>query len=617
MSTKCITEHNGKLWFSSAAGLESLDLQSFALHNESSAIIPTCFLSPIGSDYPWCGTKRGIYTFEDNLWKNLRVINATPSGCISCITQDSQGSIWYANEAGLSRLVDTLEAVLQYSKTYKLSKKKVVNLLQDTDATIWCATEDGLFEYQTGKSEFDRIKEVSIINFTEGYSKKLYLTTVTGFSKFEGRTRNVIDNWWLGLPDGATPQCIMDDASGRLLFGTTSGLCVHDQEESGLVQFPKDQVSVQCLFADSQGRVWSGTNHGLFLVDGYTAISVHELAHSRTSSSTSRPPSYEIPTKPTSSFTVNSSKLEIEVRSLREENRKLRLEHLDYQKALKENESFRRKEKDWSKIHKSNQDEIARLEAIVNSTDSIQIQGLIAEIGQLKSQNQLLELQTINSTQQPQEEMNSWRSAYYELLEKYKDLQTQLKQQAFEPSLPQETRIILEQPISTVDASSGENVSLEADRTVEEYLIPQPLVVPQEVPKTVATSPLMKNLLSTYNAVLSKYSENADRKAEIERRFVDGVKQVSVSNIQDVDGGEPPELRESDRATFYLIQDENDYLALPIPAMASMRSSYIREMYNITGYGASIICVDEVAVFQKQGNGWRLVQKGAIVVGSA
>jgi hypothetical protein len=43
----------------------------------------------------------------------------------------------------------------------------------------------------------------------------------------------------------------------------------------------------------------------------------------------------------------------------------------------------------------------------------------------------------------------------------------------------------------------------------------------------------------------------------------------------------------------------------------------MREMYHTNGDGAFIIRVDQIALFQKQGNGWCLVQKGEIVVGNA
>jgi hypothetical protein len=122
-----------------------------------------------------------------------------------------------------------------------------------------------------------------------------------------------------------------------------------------------------------------------------------------------------------------------------------------------------------------------------------------------------------------------------------------------------------------------------------------------------------RRVISAYNEALSAYEDNADRKAATDKIY-SGVSLVSVSNVQDVDGDKSPELCKSERPTFYAIQDGQDYLVLPIPAMASMKSTYLRSMYDVAGDEPRLESIREPARFRadSQGN-LLLVQKGSLI----
>jgi len=122
-----------------------------------------------------------------------------------------------------------------------------------------------------------------------------------------------------------------------------------------------------------------------------------------------------------------------------------------------------------------------------------------------------------------------------------------------------------------------------------------------------------RRVISAYNEALSTYEDNADRRAATDKIY-SGVSLVSVSNVQDLDGDKSPELRKSERPTFYAIQDGEDYLVLPIPAVVSMKSTYLRAMYDVAGDEQRLESIREPARFRadSQGN-LLLVQKGSLI----
>jgi hypothetical protein len=151
---------------------------------------------------------------------------------------------------------------------------------------------------------------------------------------------------------------------------------------------------------------------------------------------------------------------------------------------------------------------------------------------------------------------------------------------------------------------------------VTELVTPQPQQSTdrsQQPGQAASQNPQTRRVISAYNEALSTYEVNADRKAATDKIY-SGVSLVSVSNVQDLDGGSSPELRKSERPTFYAIQDGEEYLVLPIPAMTSMQSKYMKGMFDVAGSASMIESLREPARFRAdtQGN-LHLVQKGSLI----
>ncbi|MBC7880954.1 MAG: hypothetical protein H7Y37_06420 [Anaerolineae bacterium] len=160
----------------------------------------------------------------------------------------------------------------------------------------------------------------------------------------------------------------------------------------------------------------------------------------------------------------------------------------------------------------------------------------------------------------------------------------------------------------------------ESIEELKQDIKPQAVTVTTAIDKQVEPDiPIRSDLhpfVQRYNAILSKYEDNAERKSTLEGEYRGQVTLASVSNSEDLDSEVPPELKEaSERATFYLVEDETSYLALPIPSMASVGTSYAKAMYNIEGDGLSVASIQKPAQFKQQSNVWRLVSKGKMTVG--
>lgn len=300
--------------------------------------------------YLWIGTDGGVSMFSGKEFVNYTIADGLSNNQIRAIFEDSKGNIWFGTKNGYAcRFNGT--GFTRYNKKHGLESHTVYAFAEDSAGIIYLGTEGkGLFKYQNNK--FNRINLIgdtlynsvkalyitrdgkvcvgssnyglfiidndNIVNLnkkdgladnninaiSEDHSGNLWIATVNGVSKYDGK---VFNNFYMsnGLCDDNITTVICDNSGymwfgsfgsgacktdGRnfLYFNENNGLCsnfIHHicqdrseniwfSSESGICKFDSERFRhltvqdglpsniIMSVYEDSGGNVWFGTYGG-------------------------------------------------------------------------------------------------------------------------------------------------------------------------------------------------------------------------------------------------------------------------------------------------------------------------------------------------------------------
>ncbi len=258
----------------------------------------------------WIGSEDGAFVEDDSAgFTRIGVDEGLGSANVLSLHEDREGNIWFGTDSGLSRLsgesfraygaldgveagpwslaVDDAGAVVigtadgvqrfdgrRFVRVPGLRGQTVRALVTDSAGRLWAGTrDDGLFR-QDGAT-WTQWKPPAIPErrvFAAGRTRdgSLWFGLRRGLVRW--REKDGITVWRKqdGLPDD-TVWSIAEEASGRLVLGTDSGLVTFDGTSFSVPPaFARFQgVAVRAVLARRDGTVWVGTNgRGLSRWDG-------------------------------------------------------------------------------------------------------------------------------------------------------------------------------------------------------------------------------------------------------------------------------------------------------------------------------------------------------------
>ena len=268
-----IKQHDGAMWFGTAAGLSRLKDGQFATFTAADGL-PHDLVWALGRDASgslWIGTTSGLARLNGSAIESYDT--ATCGDVVSALHTDKRGTMWLGTlDGGVCRMKNgRFEA---YSTDQGLTNERVRAIASDTEGNLWIGTERG---------GLNRLSGGKFVHLTsaEGLSGDVAFSVMEGrdgtiWIGTEGRGLNLIHT---GRPtqittfDGLPSDHVyaLDEAEdGAVWIGMYGGgVCRFDgdettcySEESGLTN-----PDVYAVYADSRGRVWAGTNGGLFVME--------------------------------------------------------------------------------------------------------------------------------------------------------------------------------------------------------------------------------------------------------------------------------------------------------------------------------------------------------------
>ncbi|MGB9745323.1 MAG: hybrid sensor histidine kinase/response regulator transcription factor [Bacteroidales bacterium] len=285
----CFTGCLLSYFFIFRAGAQSLTFDRFSVNNGlSNSHIYSILQDSTG--FIWIGTEDGLNRFDGYSFRIYRNVpgdtNSLPDNVIYALYNDTGDDFWVATNAGVARYVseyDCFENIPFYRNTRKADDVQVNDVLKTSKGIVLAATNMGLFEYVSGKKQFQPVFSLPVSNpvFYNGNISRLY----------EDRQRNL----WIGFLNlgvwvyrnvqrtfqEITPlqegdlfkNCkilaIYEDNNRFIWLGTEKGLYCYDLGLQQIVRgsyflpprLPHKQVCA--IFQDSRNRLWIGTDGGL------------------------------------------------------------------------------------------------------------------------------------------------------------------------------------------------------------------------------------------------------------------------------------------------------------------------------------------------------------------
>ena len=317
-------DKTGALWIGMAGGgLSRYDQKSDSFQRYTNREgIPNCLPhnSVLGLNEDrmgnlWVATRGGFSRFRretsdfENFMPAAENYEAQNLATIRCFHADNRGRIlWFGSSDGLIAF-DTVTKACQVftipdSVSPGTARNAMIAIVQQSDGTLWLASEDGLYTLkvdlkeipagihpicETGFSRFnqgstpaDTISDSSVKCLLLKDDRILWVGTNHGLNRLDLRTGKVLQLYnrpgdLLSLSDNIV-NCLFLDAQNTLWVGTTYGgvnrLMSEDKPFKNIIHIPGDSSSlshdfVTSLAMDAGKRLWVGTSSGLNLVEDH------------------------------------------------------------------------------------------------------------------------------------------------------------------------------------------------------------------------------------------------------------------------------------------------------------------------------------------------------------
>ena len=226
----------------------------------------------------------GLYAFDASSFK-LQKFPSFASKEIFCITQGPDSCLWFATEIGVYVYKDGVEKQRFTSSNSVLPQGNVYEIFFDSTGRGWICTESGMCLYDefNGTLRTDAfpagfIQKQKVRYIYEDLQHRLYFIPDKGqvscYDLLLNKVNLVGFNEKMRASDG---RFLVEDAKGRLYFGSQQGLFSRDREgnsrEYNFSNGLTNPTFTLCKpVVDESGRLWMGNNSGLLFIDSNESV---------------------------------------------------------------------------------------------------------------------------------------------------------------------------------------------------------------------------------------------------------------------------------------------------------------------------------------------------------
>ena len=214
-------------------------------------------------------------------FRKYTVDNGLSDNCVTTITQDQDGYMWFGTRDGLCRFDGyTFDCYRKFMSSGSMSGDNTINhLMVDSSDKLWVSTTDGVYIYDREKDSFDRFRVLTdtgetlppYVNCTcaDGAGVYWFATSDHGVYKYDvsdsALVRYTVGNTAGGLPSDVINR-IIKDASGNIWVATAGGLALYNREIDRFMYYPGNgdfgKNEMMSVYEDSGGNIWVGTWNG-------------------------------------------------------------------------------------------------------------------------------------------------------------------------------------------------------------------------------------------------------------------------------------------------------------------------------------------------------------------
>ena len=260
--------HEDELWVGSVGGVyrqsPGAELEFLPLPKAASSAEVTSLVSASGGEI-WAGSSAGLFRWDQDRWRRYEGGAGLGQIPIEAMLEDSDGNLWVAEMAHLSRLRngELKERVVQSGTALALR-----SLFQDREGNLWLGSQwSGLTRLRNGwtrrYSLAAGLATPLLWSLAAGEDGKIWVGSDDGLSLFDrGRFSQIVPGKDLPHPHAYT--LLVEDQ--RVWIGTRGGLAIWDQ---GKLEQPARFESMAALqvngiLRDRSGTLWVATTGGLF-----------------------------------------------------------------------------------------------------------------------------------------------------------------------------------------------------------------------------------------------------------------------------------------------------------------------------------------------------------------
>ncbi len=224
----CLSKYNNFIVIGTAKGLSFFDTKNKKFTNyfiENGLIDENISALCNQNDrYLWIGSQTGLLRFDDKHFVYFNVANDNNSNNIQTIIQDSEENIWLGTHSGLYQYRDN--SFSTFDKINGPGNAFIFQIFRDKNENLWLGTENtGVYKYSQG--------------YFKRYGTKEGLTTV------ECKTG-------------------MQDANGRLIFGTRTNLMQFKNERFTVIPVPQSLKGPYEMIYEAKNKTqWVAAGNGI------------------------------------------------------------------------------------------------------------------------------------------------------------------------------------------------------------------------------------------------------------------------------------------------------------------------------------------------------------------
>ena len=263
--------------------------------SDNSALFVRDFVQSSANEF-WVATEAGIYLYNlkqgvlTNLKKSYNNPYSISDNAIYTLHKDREGGIWAGTYFGgvnyFPKQYTPFEKFFPKVGENSISGNAVREICEDKWGNIWIGTEDaGLNKFDPQTGLFTNYKPTNQKGSISHYNihgllavgDELWIGTFhQGLDVMDIKTGKIIRHYAAGPQEGALKSdfvySILKTRSGKILVGTSAGVCQYNPEKDSFTSLPAfPDFYYTIMFEDSEGVLWAGTyRDGLYFYNPST-----------------------------------------------------------------------------------------------------------------------------------------------------------------------------------------------------------------------------------------------------------------------------------------------------------------------------------------------------------